>query len=357
MPRLAANLSYLFTERPFLDRFEAAARCGFRAMEHQFPYQEASESAIRGRLRDHDLRAVLFNLPPGEEGERGLGGLPGRESEFREGLSLALHYCRATGCPRLHAMWGVPSAGTSLEESRATFVANLREAAPARGRGRCHPARGAAQSPRQSRLSAQSSGRCACARRRGRRSQRQGAVRPLSLPDRRGRRGGEAQALAGRRAEQCRAHPDRGSAGPARARCGGSSTTRGCSRSSTSWDTRDGSVASTGRRQGPRRASAGRAGGGSGRLQRSGRGHDHIAIDPFRQRVLVAPVEELFIAHSSGGGEFRCMHGRSFLGCGWEDVAQGGRRRTESDGRVTCDPLRMHGWRPEPSVQSANLDA
>ena len=130
MPRLAANLSYLFTERPFLDRFEAAARCGFRAVEHQFPYTEASESAIRDRLRAHDLRAVLFNLPPGEEGERGLGGLPGREAEFREALELALRYCRAADCPRLHAMWGVPGERTNLEESRATFVANLREAAP-----------------------------------------------------------------------------------------------------------------------------------------------------------------------------------------------------------------------------------
>ena len=130
MPRLAANLSYLFTERPFLDRFEAAAACGFRAIEHQFPYGEASESAIRERLRDHDLRVVLFNLPAGKEGERGLGGLPGREAEFREAFELALRYCRATGCPRLHAMWGVPDAETSLEESRATFVANLRAAAP-----------------------------------------------------------------------------------------------------------------------------------------------------------------------------------------------------------------------------------
>ncbi len=130
MPRLAANLSYLFAERPFLDRFEAAARCGFRAVEHQFLYSEAPESAIRERLRTHDLQVVLFNLPPGEEGERGLGGLPGREAEFRDGLDLALRYCRATGCPRLHAMWGVPDEGTSLEESRATFVANLREAAP-----------------------------------------------------------------------------------------------------------------------------------------------------------------------------------------------------------------------------------
>ena len=130
MPRLAANLSYLFTERPFPDRFEAAAACGFRGIEHQFPYSEASESEIRRRLRDHDLEAVLFNVPRGGEEERGLGGLPGREAEFREGVELALRYCRATGCPRLHVMWGVPGEGTTLEESRATFVANLREAAP-----------------------------------------------------------------------------------------------------------------------------------------------------------------------------------------------------------------------------------
>ena len=130
MPRLAANLSYLFTERPFLDRFGAAAACGFEAVEHQFPYPEASESAIRERLRAHDLQVVLFNLPPGEEGERGLGGLPGREAEFREGLEIALRYCRVTGCPRLHAMWGMPDAATSRAESRATFVANLRTAAP-----------------------------------------------------------------------------------------------------------------------------------------------------------------------------------------------------------------------------------
>ena len=131
MPRLAANLSYLFVERPFLDRFEAAARCGFRAVEHQFPYREASETAIRERLLEHDLRAVLFNLPPGGGGRaRARRDAGTREAEFRETLELALRYCQATGCPRLHAMWGVPGAETSLEESRATFVANLREAAP-----------------------------------------------------------------------------------------------------------------------------------------------------------------------------------------------------------------------------------
>ena len=130
MPRLSANLSYLFAERPFLDRFGAAAACGFRAVEHQFPYTEASESAIAQRVREHDLEVIVFNVPPGGEGERGLGGLPGREAEFQEAVDLSLSYCRAAGCPRLHAMWGVPPAGTTYEESRATFVANLRAAAP-----------------------------------------------------------------------------------------------------------------------------------------------------------------------------------------------------------------------------------
>ena len=130
MPRLSANLSYLFAERPFLERFGAAAACGFRAVEHQFPYTEASETAIAERVREHNLEVIVFNVPPGGEGERGLGGLPGREAEFQEAVDLSLRYCRAAGCPRLHAMWGVPSEGTSYEESRATFVANLRQAAP-----------------------------------------------------------------------------------------------------------------------------------------------------------------------------------------------------------------------------------
>ena len=130
MPRLSANLSYLFAERPFLERFGAAAACGFRAVEHQFPYTEASETAIAQRVREHDLEVVVFNVPPGGEGERGLGGLPGREAEFQEAVDLSLGYCRAAGCPRLHAMWGVPPEGTSHEESRATFVDNLRVAAP-----------------------------------------------------------------------------------------------------------------------------------------------------------------------------------------------------------------------------------
>ena len=131
MPRLAANLSYLFTERPFLDRFEAAARWGFRAVEHQFPYTEASELCHPRAAPGARSEAPCCSTCRRERwASAGLGGLPGREAEFRDGLDLALRYCRATGCPRLHAMWGVPDEETSLAESRATFVANLREGAP-----------------------------------------------------------------------------------------------------------------------------------------------------------------------------------------------------------------------------------
>ena len=196
MPRLAANLSYLFTERPFLERFGAAAACGFEAVEHQFPYGEASEWAIRERLREHDLEAVLFNLPPGGEGERGLGGLPGREAEFREGLELALRYCRATGCPRLHAMWGMPDAATSREESRATFVANLRAGASRAAEDGVtllvEPL-----NPRDNPgypLNRQADAHALVAEVGA--PERQGPVRPLPLPDRRRRGGGEADGVS-----------------------------------------------------------------------------------------------------------------------------------------------------------------
>ena len=218
MPRLAANLSYLFTERPFLDRFEAAARCGFRAVEHQFPYTEASESAIRERLRTHDLGVVLFNLPPGEEGERGLGGLPGREAEFREGLDLALRYCRATGCPRLHAMWGVPEEGTSLAESRATFVANLREAAPRAAEAGVtllvEPL-----NPRDNPgypLNHQADAHALVAEVGAPNVKVQFDLYHCQIVE--GGRGEEARALGRRFAQRCRAHPDRRPAGSDRAR-------------------------------------------------------------------------------------------------------------------------------------------
>src|SRR6185369_6415759 len=101
MPRFAANLSMLYPELEFLDRFEAAARDGFKGVEFLFPYAcEAGDLAAR--LKAHGLQQVLFNAPPGdwERGERGLACLPGREAEFREGIASALRYAHALACPR-----------------------------------------------------------------------------------------------------------------------------------------------------------------------------------------------------------------------------------------------------------------
>ena len=93
MPQFAANLSMLYQEHAFLDRFEAAARDGFKAVEYLFPYDFAKED-IAARLQAHGLQQVLFNAPPGDwdGGERGLASLPGREDEFRRGIATALEY-------------------------------------------------------------------------------------------------------------------------------------------------------------------------------------------------------------------------------------------------------------------------
>jgi hydroxypyruvate isomerase len=130
MPRFAANLSWLFTEVPFLDRFAAAARAGFEAVEFLFPYDHAADQ-IAGALRAHGLANVLFNLPPGDwpAGERGIAAIPGREAEFRDSVELALAYARALGTPRLHVMSGVVPPGADRSAYRATYVANLRAAA------------------------------------------------------------------------------------------------------------------------------------------------------------------------------------------------------------------------------------
>jgi hydroxypyruvate isomerase len=107
MPRFAANLSWLYTEHPFEDRFAAAARDGFTAVECLFPYGHPP-ARIDRLLRDQGLTQVLFNAPPGDwaAGDRGLAGLPGREREFRDGIHRALEYACAVGCPRVHVMAG-----------------------------------------------------------------------------------------------------------------------------------------------------------------------------------------------------------------------------------------------------------
>lgn len=130
MPRFAANLSMLFTERPFLDRFAAAAQAGFAAVECQFPYDWPVE-AIREQLDACGLPLVLHNLPAGDwsGGERGIACLPGREVEFRAGVVRAVDYAGVLGVPRLNCLAGLRPAEAVDTALRRTLVANLRHAA------------------------------------------------------------------------------------------------------------------------------------------------------------------------------------------------------------------------------------
>lgn len=130
MPRFAANLSMLYNEHDFLDRFAAAARDGFKAVEYLFPYAWGAADIAR-RLADHGLQQVLFNAPPGnwDAGERGIACLPGREAEFRAGFSQALEYAQALGCPRIHVMAGLAPAGADRAMLQETYESNLAWAA------------------------------------------------------------------------------------------------------------------------------------------------------------------------------------------------------------------------------------
>ncbi len=130
MPKFAANLSMMFNEVPFLDRFEAAAGAGFKGVEFLFPYEFPPE-AIEEKLRRYGIEIVLFNMPPGNwaAGERGITSIPGREEEFREGVEKALLYATRLGVPRLHAMAGIPPATADRAACRETLIANLRYAA------------------------------------------------------------------------------------------------------------------------------------------------------------------------------------------------------------------------------------
>jgi len=137
MPHFAANLSMMYPEHAFLDRFKAAADDGFDAVEFMFPYEHPA-AEIAARLADHGLRQVLFNAPPGDAaaGERGLACLAERRDEFRRGfVEQALPYALALQCPRVHVMAGLMPAGIERAALRATYVDNLawaaREAAAA----------------------------------------------------------------------------------------------------------------------------------------------------------------------------------------------------------------------------------
>lgn len=130
MPRLAANLSMLFTEVPLLERFERAARAGFATVELQFPY-EATAAAIRDRLASNRLKMVLHNLPAGDwaAGDRGIACNPARQDEFRAGVAKAIEYATVLGVPQLNCLAGKPGEGTTDAVARATFVGNVRFAA------------------------------------------------------------------------------------------------------------------------------------------------------------------------------------------------------------------------------------
>jgi len=134
MPRFSANLSFLYTDVPFLERFAVAGRDGFRAVEFGFAY-ELPPGEIAARLRANALQQVLINTPPGNgAGDRGLGAVPGREREFASGLASALDLAAALACPRIHVMAGVLADGAQRTRARATFVENLRFAADAASR-------------------------------------------------------------------------------------------------------------------------------------------------------------------------------------------------------------------------------
>ena len=139
MPRFAANLTMLYPEHGFLDRFGAAARDGFAGVEFLFPYAFAAPE-VAARLRDHALQPVLFNAPPGPGGGagadadwaagwRGLAALPGHEGAFRAGFADALRTAQALGCPRIHAMAGVLPGGCDRAAAARSYRDNLRWAA------------------------------------------------------------------------------------------------------------------------------------------------------------------------------------------------------------------------------------
>ena len=124
MPRFAANLTMMYQEHKFLDRFAAAARDGFTAVEYLFPYEHPA-ATLAALLKEHGLCQVLFNSPPGDwkAGERGITALPGREREFRDGFLQALEYAQVLECPRIHSMAGlIADRGHADSRTFAAYV-------------------------------------------------------------------------------------------------------------------------------------------------------------------------------------------------------------------------------------------
>ena len=130
MPKFAANLSMMFNEVPFPERFAVAAKAGFKAVEFLFPYDYAP-AEVAAWLQKYGLKNALFNMPPGDfaGGERGIASLPGREAEFREGVAKAVEYALALGTPTVHCMAGLFPEGADRARHRALYIENVRFAA------------------------------------------------------------------------------------------------------------------------------------------------------------------------------------------------------------------------------------
>jgi hydroxypyruvate isomerase len=131
MPRFSANLSMLFNEHDFLDRFDAAARAGFRGVEYVSPYDHPAE-VIAARLKRNGLTQVLFNIPAGDwaAGERGIAILPDRIHEFRKGVDTAIEYATALGCRQVNCLAGIAPEGADRSVLETVLIENLRYAAP-----------------------------------------------------------------------------------------------------------------------------------------------------------------------------------------------------------------------------------
>ncbi|MFC5756681.1 MULTISPECIES: 2-oxo-tetronate isomerase [unclassified Rhizobium] len=130
MPKFSANLSFLYQDLAFLDRFAAAARDGFGALEYLGPYAEPKEK-VAAALQANGLKQALFNVPSGDwaGGERGIACLPDRIEEFRNGISLALDYAKALACPQVNVISGLVPKGADLETLEKVLVENLKYAA------------------------------------------------------------------------------------------------------------------------------------------------------------------------------------------------------------------------------------
>ena len=131
MPKIAANLSLLFPQLPFPERFAAAAKAGFRYVEYQFPYPFGGAKEIAERAKAAGVEVVLHNLPAGDasKGDRGIACQPERANEFREGVDRAIEYAKAVGCPRLNTLAGIRPESLAHDKAQQTLIENLRYAA------------------------------------------------------------------------------------------------------------------------------------------------------------------------------------------------------------------------------------